>query len=1261
MSFHSHSSHDDPGRQHHDTVSSPPPPTNAYVPASKTVLSPTFSASMAASLAAQLSAKKAYIHLPSIQKVISSHASKEESEKDTNAPDYDQAITNIPALDPLPPPPVYDIVNCPTSQTLLLVSSLINTILSVNDRLACPKITLFHSRAIPNISIEAYLTRILQYAPFQNEVLLIILLYFDRIGGGCKPTQVLTNTIPKALLRRASMTAEDVEPKTKVEDNDNSNGYKDEKKVHPEVPAESTAMEEDEEEDEEEPIPDEIYTSSSESPVGSKLIINSFNIHRLLITSILVASKFSSDVFYPNVRYARVGGLPLSELNQLELEFLFLSQFELNTTETELQSYGNKLLMYHQRLNGTERATVDAITPGKGEYVRIVEKKPVVLDSKQLAHHHPHQQHDSIPIAYVPTEQVVVTPRSTESKGVVVPGPYRDSREIIPDDDEVMSERAEDHVGSPTPSDWGSGQSTPVIRSKQLSTTKYSNQRSNKMNLDHMIWPTNEMATKYTPSHYSGMVMDEDAARIEAEFNKASPPPEEQSSEPNPKRKLQRLSSGALETTPSKRVNVLSRINTGVEKDTKDKEKDNKDKEKTPTSTNNKNILRPLLRKIASFAHRSEAPAAAPEPEKPEHPALRSHPYLVRHRISPDTSSTNLQSEDGNEEMRSPVTPTSSESWHRDGYSSQSHSQARPSSFQMKPPPPPYSGQDNVYDSRDRGMRSSTGPIAPVGRYRRQHRSREPSLSSLASELTFEPTRPSLSPMHEEENAMERTTARHSATLAPFYFPPRPQSIQRAYSSEEPMHNDPSGSRMFSTPPATPVSRNAHGTPGAQDDQSRPSTNMQVGTPAPSTVASPSSAVDEDAMHCDEDMPLSRIPSKKAVFSEPLSAVRPGAPRAIPEDAGETSSSRGAVERVGSGAGASSTSSSLSSNTATRHREETESTSGRHWTTRHAPAPSSHPYPPHPAGQYPHIQYVASYPPAPSHSAPIQLKVESPRSGMSPYPPNTQVTPMWSSNNSTPRPATPMPGSNHSKIQSAPIQAVPAARSSRQFAPIRPRTVQATTEDEQKEQGAPATTEVTSPSAATAPMTSSRRKKLSAEAAKAQQLQQLKQQQLRPLMPTVMASSSAVASPSTTTTVAAAPPPYRPSFVTYPSPYTHHPGLTVIPGPTPNGAPVPPPMIMAVDYSHPGAAQFLAAAPGYHPGGVHSHLQSGRHLVHVQHPPGTAPARLFIPIIPVMYNNNVAGVRPPVLSPTASLPSPGSKSAGKSSAPARIAPRLHRP
>ena len=308
----------EPVHHHNHNPTSPTSPTRAYFPPSKTVPA-SIPQALSASLVASLASKKAaYINHPSIQKVIASHTITKQQE--ANAPDYDETIANIPDLDLLPPPPVYDIVNCSTSQTLLLVSSLINTILAVNDRLACPKITLFHSRAIPNISIEAYLSRILQYAPFQNEVLLIILLYFDRIGGGCKPTQVLTNTIPKSLLRQASLSSEEISqltaPKTEATTPGDYFRNADEKAKQGRGGSGLTTSDADSDIlDEEEPIADEIYTSSSESPVGSKLIINSFNIHRLLITSILVACKFSSDVFYPNVRYARVRqkvhGLPL--------------------------------------------------------------------------------------------------------------------------------------------------------------------------------------------------------------------------------------------------------------------------------------------------------------------------------------------------------------------------------------------------------------------------------------------------------------------------------------------------------------------------------------------------------------------------------------------------------------------------------------------------------------------------------------------------------------------------------------------------------------------------------------------------------------------------------------------------------------------------------------------------------------------------------------------------------------------------------------
>ncbi|KAG0097722.1 hypothetical protein BGZ93_002114 [Podila epicladia] len=78
--------------------------------------------------------------------------------------------------------------------------------------------------------------------------------------------------------------------------------------------------------------------------------INSFNIHRLLITTVMVAAKFTSDLFYSNARYAKVGGLNLPELNQLELEFLFTSKFELNVKVDEIQRVGDSLLQFRAEL-----------------------------------------------------------------------------------------------------------------------------------------------------------------------------------------------------------------------------------------------------------------------------------------------------------------------------------------------------------------------------------------------------------------------------------------------------------------------------------------------------------------------------------------------------------------------------------------------------------------------------------------------------------------------------------------------------------------------------------------------------------------------------------------------------------------------------------------------------------------------------------------------------------------------------------------------
>jgi hypothetical protein len=49
---------------------------------------------------------------------------------------------------------------------------------------------------------------------------------------------------------------------------------------------------------------------------------NNLSIHRLLLTSTVVALKAHNDVFYSNAYYAQVGGIPLAEMNKLEKAFL---------------------------------------------------------------------------------------------------------------------------------------------------------------------------------------------------------------------------------------------------------------------------------------------------------------------------------------------------------------------------------------------------------------------------------------------------------------------------------------------------------------------------------------------------------------------------------------------------------------------------------------------------------------------------------------------------------------------------------------------------------------------------------------------------------------------------------------------------------------------------------------------------------------------------------------------------------------------------
>ncbi|KAG2324678.1 hypothetical protein Bca4012_039215 [Brassica carinata] len=63
------------------------------------------------------------------------------------------------------------------------------------------------------------------------------------------------------------------------------------------------------------------------------------NVHRLLITTIMIASKYVEDLNYRNSYFAKVGGLETEDLNRLELEFLFLMGFKLHVSVRVFESY----------------------------------------------------------------------------------------------------------------------------------------------------------------------------------------------------------------------------------------------------------------------------------------------------------------------------------------------------------------------------------------------------------------------------------------------------------------------------------------------------------------------------------------------------------------------------------------------------------------------------------------------------------------------------------------------------------------------------------------------------------------------------------------------------------------------------------------------------------------------------------------------------------------------------------------------------------
>jgi hypothetical protein len=234
--------------------------------------------------------------------------------------------------------PQYDISDMKVEHIIEMVAGLLTKITSTNDQQhehlhrqppsldgtmhlspQTSSVVAFHGKNVPSITILSYLTRINKYCPTSYEVFLSLLVYFDRMTErvNAGPMQSLREANAQAFQKNKSRRNSDESLESADEDEmegvvptSNSGGQTAtppasggmEKPVQPGVPGTPHSRPQE---------PDSPSDASAIDPYNLShfFVVDSFNIHRLVIAGVTCASKFFSDIFYTNSRYAKVGNL----------------------------------------------------------------------------------------------------------------------------------------------------------------------------------------------------------------------------------------------------------------------------------------------------------------------------------------------------------------------------------------------------------------------------------------------------------------------------------------------------------------------------------------------------------------------------------------------------------------------------------------------------------------------------------------------------------------------------------------------------------------------------------------------------------------------------------------------------------------------------------------------------------------------------------------------------------------------------------------
>lgn len=225
--------------------------------------------------------------------------------------------------------PQYEISDMPVAEIIEMVAGLLTKITTTNDRQheylhrqmpsdgahglsqQTTSVLAFHGKNVPSISILSYLSRIHKYCPTTYEVFLSLLVYFDRMTERVNSGPMLSlrqanqqslerlgmasmdsstlSTSPNIQHERSTLQANSTPPHSGSLAPESQSGHTSRNEVPPSPP-----------------LP--IYSALDSDPANLShfFVVDSFNIHRLVIAGVTCASKFFSDVFYTNSRYAKV-------------------------------------------------------------------------------------------------------------------------------------------------------------------------------------------------------------------------------------------------------------------------------------------------------------------------------------------------------------------------------------------------------------------------------------------------------------------------------------------------------------------------------------------------------------------------------------------------------------------------------------------------------------------------------------------------------------------------------------------------------------------------------------------------------------------------------------------------------------------------------------------------------------------------------------------------------------------------------------------